>query len=188
MTGKSHGDAKHEALRKEGTLNPRPRAVTNPLFEESDFFDPHDLVQVKYEMLRQASEALAQGEYDKTSALIAQVKAEASRMGLAATFCDRTAELTSIVAQARAEVKMREAAKKEKAARKAFGQWMKGKVLPNADFARGDVVVTLGIGHAMFLRPRITRRDHSLRQHSPRQLSASHPCHAPGHEPATERT
>ncbi|MFH1314521.1 MAG: helix-turn-helix domain containing protein [Candidatus Eisenbacteria bacterium] len=56
MAGKSRGDSKHEALRKEGTLNPHPRAVTNPLFEKSEFFDPNDLLQVKYEMLRQASE------------------------------------------------------------------------------------------------------------------------------------
>jgi len=41
-----------EALREQGTLNPRPRAVTDPLFAEDSFFDPRDLVQVKYEMLR----------------------------------------------------------------------------------------------------------------------------------------
>ena len=44
--------AKHEALRKQGTLNPVPQAVTDPLFEDSEFFDPHDLLQVKYEMVR----------------------------------------------------------------------------------------------------------------------------------------
>lgn len=43
---------KREALREQGTLNPRPRAVTDPLFAEDSFFDPRDLVQVKYEMLR----------------------------------------------------------------------------------------------------------------------------------------
>ena len=43
---------KREALREQGTLNPRPRAVTDPLFAEDSFYDPHDLVQVKYEMLR----------------------------------------------------------------------------------------------------------------------------------------
>ena len=36
-----------------GTLNPRPQEVRHPLFQDSDFFDPNDLVQVKYEMLRQ---------------------------------------------------------------------------------------------------------------------------------------
>jgi transposase len=34
-------------------LNPRPQDVTHELFQNSNFFDPRDLVQVKYEMLRQ---------------------------------------------------------------------------------------------------------------------------------------
>src|SRR5882672_11968104 len=45
-------DSKLEALREQGTLNPRPREVTDPLFAKDSFFDPRDLVQVKYEMLR----------------------------------------------------------------------------------------------------------------------------------------
>lgn len=45
-------DLKREALREQGTLNPRPRAVADPLFANGSFFDPRDLVQVKYEMLR----------------------------------------------------------------------------------------------------------------------------------------
>jgi hypothetical protein len=44
--------AKIKALREQGTLNTRPEGVHDPLFAENDFFDPHDLVQVKYEMLR----------------------------------------------------------------------------------------------------------------------------------------
>jgi hypothetical protein len=40
------------ALRAQGTLNPRPQAVQSPLFQDNMFFDPADLVQVKYEMLR----------------------------------------------------------------------------------------------------------------------------------------
>ena len=43
---------KQAALRQHATLNPRPRGVTHPLFKASEFFDPHDLLQVKYEMLR----------------------------------------------------------------------------------------------------------------------------------------
>lgn len=43
---------KTEALRAEGTLNPHPDAVTDPRFREEGFFDPRDVVQVKYEMLR----------------------------------------------------------------------------------------------------------------------------------------
>jgi transposase len=45
---------KTEFLRSEGLLNPRPERVTHPLFETLDFFDPLDLPQVRYEMLRAA--------------------------------------------------------------------------------------------------------------------------------------
>jgi transposase len=50
----SHTDRtpKRQALRQTGTLNPRPGRVTDELFADSDFFDPNDLLQVKYEMLR----------------------------------------------------------------------------------------------------------------------------------------
>lgn len=44
---------KRDVLRQQGTLNPRPQDVTHPLFQQSAFFDPQDLLQVKYEMLRQ---------------------------------------------------------------------------------------------------------------------------------------
>jgi transposase len=44
---------KRQTLRRHGTLNPHPETVAFPLFHSSDFFDPADLVQVKYEMLRQ---------------------------------------------------------------------------------------------------------------------------------------
>ncbi len=43
---------KIDALREEGTLNPRPEAVEDPLFQDSEFYDPSDLVQIKYELLR----------------------------------------------------------------------------------------------------------------------------------------
>lgn len=45
-------DSKLQSLRELGTCNPRPQAVTDDLFTDSEFFDPRDLVQVKYEMLR----------------------------------------------------------------------------------------------------------------------------------------
>jgi transposase len=45
--------AKQQTLRQQGTLNPRPQEVSHPLFQASDFFDPDDLLQVKYEMLRE---------------------------------------------------------------------------------------------------------------------------------------
>ena len=36
----------------QGATHPHPQAVTDSLFRDSAFFDPNDLVQVKYEMLR----------------------------------------------------------------------------------------------------------------------------------------
>ena len=45
-------DAKSEALRAHRALHARPEDVTDELFLTDEFFDPHDLVQVKYEMLR----------------------------------------------------------------------------------------------------------------------------------------
>ncbi|MGD0228531.1 MAG: helix-turn-helix domain-containing protein [Terriglobia bacterium] len=53
MSPSSRRDAKRHILRAQGTLNPRPQEVAHALFQESDFFDPRDLLQVKYEMLRQ---------------------------------------------------------------------------------------------------------------------------------------
>jgi transposase len=45
-------DSKTDALRKQGCLHPHPEEVTDEAFAASEFFDPRDLVQVKYEMLR----------------------------------------------------------------------------------------------------------------------------------------
>jgi transposase len=48
-------DPKRQALAQSRTLNPHPETVTDPAFAPGGFFDPDDLVQVKYEMLRRAS-------------------------------------------------------------------------------------------------------------------------------------
>lgn len=45
-------DAKSQALAQDGALNPHPEAVRDPLFAANPFFDPKDLVQVRYEMVR----------------------------------------------------------------------------------------------------------------------------------------
>ena len=45
-------DPKNDALRKQGCLHPHPEKVTDEAFAASEFFDPRDLLQVKYEMLR----------------------------------------------------------------------------------------------------------------------------------------
>jgi transposase len=47
-------DDKTQSLKKYGALNPHPHKVVEKMFSDSqlEFFDPRDLVQVKYEMLR----------------------------------------------------------------------------------------------------------------------------------------
>jgi transposase len=50
MAGQAHG--KDASLAESRTLNPHPETVTDPAFTTLAFFDPADLVQVKYEMVR----------------------------------------------------------------------------------------------------------------------------------------
>src|SRR5208283_4937505 len=45
-------EAKAVSLRQQRALHPQPQDVTDPLFQENNFFDARDWVQVKYEMLR----------------------------------------------------------------------------------------------------------------------------------------
>lgn len=45
-------DQKLNLLRQSNALHPNAGGVTDALFQQSEFFDPRDLVQVKYEMLR----------------------------------------------------------------------------------------------------------------------------------------
>ena len=52
MSANQRRDPKQKALREQGALNRRAERVKDPLFLEEVFFDPRDLVQVKYEMLR----------------------------------------------------------------------------------------------------------------------------------------
>jgi transposase len=55
MSADRRQEEKQRRLRQQATLNPRPEGVTYPLFRGGEFFDPHDLLQVKYEMLRLVS-------------------------------------------------------------------------------------------------------------------------------------
>ena len=79
---------KVEALLAEGTLNPIPEEVRDPKFQENEFFDPHDIVQVKYEMLRRvsienASVTIATEEYGVSRPTYYQTKAHFDEAGLA---------------------------------------------------------------------------------------------------------
>ncbi|MXY17476.1 MAG: helix-turn-helix domain containing protein [Gammaproteobacteria bacterium] len=49
-------DAKTRALKEHGCLNPNAEAVRDELFLSNAFFDPRDLLQVRYEMLRRVRE------------------------------------------------------------------------------------------------------------------------------------
>ena len=55
MPAKKSKRSKAEVLLEEGTLNPTPEKVRDPKFQQDEFFDPRDSVQVKYEMLRRVS-------------------------------------------------------------------------------------------------------------------------------------
>lgn len=56
MPSQSDPQAKRQALIASGTFNPRHDRVRHPLFQQSDFFDPRDLLQLKYETLRALKE------------------------------------------------------------------------------------------------------------------------------------
>ena len=54
-TMKPHRDntEKHKRLQQAGTLNTTPEKILDPMFSVAgDFFDAHDLLQVRYEMIR----------------------------------------------------------------------------------------------------------------------------------------
>src|SRR5258706_8406848 len=52
MPSRKPSDPKLDALRAQGTVNPGAQNVRDPAFLDSEFFDPRDLIQVRYEMLR----------------------------------------------------------------------------------------------------------------------------------------
>jgi transposase len=79
---------KVKALLEEGTLHPAPEQVRDPKFREHDFFDPRDLVQVKYEMLRRVSIERASvtdttEEYGVSRPTYYQTKANFDKAGVA---------------------------------------------------------------------------------------------------------
>jgi transposase len=84
-------DSKHpkvRALLEEGTLNPAPGKVQDPKFHDGEFFDPRDIVQVKYEMLRRvsvenASVTSATEEYSVSRPTYYQTKASFEEAGIA---------------------------------------------------------------------------------------------------------
>jgi transposase len=81
-------DAKAAALIEEGTLNRFPEKVSDPKFRASEFFDPRDVVQMKYEMLRRVSVdnvsiSDATDEYGVSRPTYYQAKASFEQAGIA---------------------------------------------------------------------------------------------------------
>ena len=69
-------------------MNPAPEKVRDPKFRDSEFFDPRDIVQVKYEMLRRvsvenASVTNATEEYGVSRPTYYQTKASFDEGGIA---------------------------------------------------------------------------------------------------------
>ncbi|MGE4095906.1 MAG: helix-turn-helix domain-containing protein [Candidatus Binatia bacterium] len=89
MAAKRHSkSAKVVALLAEGTFNPAAARVRDPKFRAHDFFDPRDLVQVKYELLRrvsleQVSVTAATAEYGVSRPTYYQAKAHFATGGIA---------------------------------------------------------------------------------------------------------
>ncbi|MCF8710479.1 helix-turn-helix domain-containing protein [Rhizorhapis sp. SPR117] len=83
-----HKRSKASVLAEDGTLNPAPEKVGDPKFQEDGFFDPHDIVQVKYEMLRRVSVdkmsvTEASDEYGVSRPTFYQARADFEDAGLA---------------------------------------------------------------------------------------------------------
>jgi len=81
-------DPKVAALLADGALNPSPEKVADPKFLRSAFFDPRDIVQVKYEMLRRvlvenASVTEASSEYGVSRPTYYESKAHFDEAGVA---------------------------------------------------------------------------------------------------------
>ncbi len=91
---KRKNDAKNEILWQRIALNPRPEGVKDELFVEYEFFDSHDIVQVKYEMLRRVqkdgwSVSQAAKIYGFSRNAFYQARAAFQRAGIAGLFRER---------------------------------------------------------------------------------------------------
>lgn len=86
-TNDSH-TSKRDRLAETGTLNASSASVADPKFREGEFFDPRDVVQVKYEMLRrvlaeQVPVGEAAAEYGFSRPTYYQAKAKFEAHGIA---------------------------------------------------------------------------------------------------------
>ena len=87
MPRRSASQIKRQALQASGTLNPRSAKVRHALFQHSEFFDPQDLLQLKYETLRAlkaegCSIAKAAGDFGLSRPTIYQAQASFAEKGV----------------------------------------------------------------------------------------------------------
>ena len=87
MTTDSDDHSKRRALQDSHTFNPRSAEVRHSLFARSEFFDPQDLVQLKYETLRALEKdgysiAQASSEFSLSRPTIYQAQAHFQKGGL----------------------------------------------------------------------------------------------------------
>lgn len=87
MPADSDARATRQTLQNTGTFNPRSDQVRHQLFQQSDFFDPRDLVRLKYETLRALEKddysiAQAAGEFGLSRPTIYQAQAHFQKGGL----------------------------------------------------------------------------------------------------------
>ena len=80
-------ETKRQALQTTGTFNPRAARVRHPLFEPPSFFDPEDLLQLKYETLRALEQehysiAKAAREFGLSRPTIYEAQSQFQRQGL----------------------------------------------------------------------------------------------------------
>ena len=88
VTAMSKSNSKVTRLKQMGLLNPHPERVNASWFQSNSFFDPHDIAQVKYEMLRSvqidgASKADAATLFGVSRPTYYQAEADYVRDGLA---------------------------------------------------------------------------------------------------------
>ena len=80
--------ARHEELRRNGSFNHRAATVRADIFTENPFFDAHDLMQVKYEMLRAVEQegkdvSSTSGDFGFSRVSFYQIKKEFDENGVA---------------------------------------------------------------------------------------------------------
>jgi transposase len=94
MPPHSRSTSKRQELQACGTFNPRAGRVRHPLFQNSEFFDPQDLLQLKYESLRavqreQYSIAKAASEFGLSRPTIYQAQEHFQARGLEGLLPDK---------------------------------------------------------------------------------------------------